>query len=672
MKLGHVFGPACLGLAFLLGACSNSSSDGGLLNDDGTSTGGSSAKYLVALDGPDCVEPGVTATGYKATVTTRSGAIAKGVYVALAALTDPSDPTSSAGVLRATKPDGGTRLNGADTNDSGVVSFSYTPPLDTIRQSVALTLTATAKVNDASAGDADLSIELAPASTPVVTVSGPKGAKGVRVPSGSLSVESGELASDFVVFVKGSGSGCAAGRALSGATLAVTPKLTAASTRLVQETTALDGSGSFDYVAPTVTVATKDELSVVATYAGVESDPVVYALTVAPPPAPDATAVTISGPSSASPGQAQTGYTALVQTVGADGARVAVQNAKVAVSLSDGGTVTQIANASGLRGVTDAFGKVAFSITPKSSSTASSSIVVTAKVDTTNNTALTSSCALTASRCSGTFDVFVQPDSFSFTSPVFGASGTVGEANAVPLTFAWTTAGDTGASAGVAGCVNLSAAFTGSGTSSYLLRINGDNVPPSQTRMVKLNASGAFQVPVAVLSDRSGFVQVTATENRGCVSTSPPTVSGSLTASTGVQFIDVICETTSDGRNCVDLTAPLRVLSSPDAGGNQRKVDLTFSVLNSAYAPVDGAQVLFSIVTPAKAGDPNERVFPGGGTTNSSGIATSQYYIPTFSPALTSTDVVPVEVQACVRKVATSSDPTAQVCSTRRIEIVGP
>jgi hypothetical protein len=90
------------------------------------------------------------------------------------------------------------------------------------------------------------------------------------------------------------------------------------------------------------------------------------------------------------------------------------------------------------------------------------------------------------------------------------------------------------------------------------------------------------------------------------------------------------------------------------------------------FGPIDGAQVLFSIVNPASPGDINERVFPGGGTTNVNGIASSQYYIPTFTPPLTEDDVRTVDLRACVRKSPSNSDPEAQVCSTRRVEIVGP
>jgi hypothetical protein len=654
MNLATALRGASVIAALLLGACGSSSDDGGGLLDGGDGSGtGSSSKYNVVLDGPDCVEPGVTASGYTATVTTISGAVAKNVFVAITAAAG----TASAGTIRATTPEGTTRLGGANTDTTGVVPFTYTPPSDTIRDSVAVTITAAVKVSDATAGTTDYPIELHPTTKPVVSVQGPENASGVRQSSGSVTAASGALLPDFIATVSRPASGCGTGGRISGASIAVTPTLTAASVRLVDTTTLIDGTAAFDYIAPTVTVATLDTLSIVATYNGVASDATTFKLTVAPPPDPDTTTVTISGPSTASASQTQTGYTALVQSVAADGTKLARPNTALNFTLSDGGTVTPAANASGQIGVTDSFGKVTFTVTPKSSTTANQNITITAAADTTTDSTLKTSCALTGSVCSGTFKVTVQPDVFKFTAPIYGASGTVGELNAVPLTFQWVSS----SGVGVAGCVNLTATFTGSGSTTNLLKINGGS--PTATAQLLLGSDGAFQVPVKVLSDRAGTVQVTAANCSGGTS-------GTLTATTAVQFIDEICETTTDGRNCVDLQAPLRTLASPDASGNQRSVALTFTVLNAAYAPVNGAQVLFSLVTPAASSDPNERVFPGGGTTSASGTAASAYYVPTLN--LTSGQTVDVDVQGCVRKNATGSDPSGTVCSTRRIQIVGP
>lgn len=663
MNLGQALRGCSLIATLLLAACGSSGDDSsGLLDDDGSSSGGgSSSRYLIEIAGPDCVEPGVTATGYTATVTRPSGAVAPEVFVALSATINGT----ASGTIRATLPDGKTRLNGGDTNAAGVLPFSYTPPSDAIRNSLAVTITGTVQVDGVARGSEEYPIELQPTTVPTVRLQGPKNASGARQASGTVTAASGELLPDFLITVTRPASGCGTPGPISGATISVTPTLADAAVRLVDDASLIDGTAAFDYVAPTVEERTAEVLSVTASINGVTSNPATFSLAVAPPPDPAKTLVTVSGPSSGSAGRQQTGYTATVTSVAADGTRVARENTQLSITLSDGGSVTLTPDANGLVGVTDRFGQVKFAITPKTSTASNSSLTISAAAVTTGDAVLASSCALTGSVCTGTQSVAVQPDAFQFTAPVFGSAGTVGQPNAVPLAFQWATA----SGAGVAGCVNLSATFQGSGTSTFLLEINGDPVPAAQSRVVQLGSNGQFQVPVRVYSDRSGFVQVSATENRSCAASG---TSGTLTASTGVQFVDEICETTSDGRNCVDLTAPLRTLSSPDASGAQRSVALTFSVLNSAFAPVDGAQVLFSVVSPAAPNDPNERVFPGGGTTNASGVASSLYYVPTFSPALTDADLRTVDVRACVRRNATSSDAASQVCSTRRIEIVGP
>lgn len=657
-------GAAVSAALLLLGACGSSSDDTGLLNPSDPGSGAS--KYIVTLDGPDCVEVGSTATGFTAKLTTASGGLGKNVYVALTATVGDTD----AGTIRATKPEGGTTIGGANTSALGVVPFTYTPPTDAIRNPVVVTLTGTAKVDDADAGTAKMLLSLEPGAGPSVRVQGPlaEGSTTVRASSGQVEADPGELVPDFLVTASRTTSSCAGAGPLSGASITVTPTLVGAKARLVDAATLLDGTAAFDYIAPSsVTALTTDTLTVKVT-SGASSTTQTFDVVVNPTPPPSTVRVRVSGPTTVSPNVSQAGYTATVESVDAEGTVIASEATKLAITLSDGGAVTLTPNAEGLRGVTDANGKVGFSITPLTSTTANRSIVLTAKVDTTNSSALTAACALATSTCTQTLDLLVQPDVFSFTSPIYGAQGTVGEPNAVPLSFRWATAAGTG----VPGCVNLSASFQGSSTSPYLLKINGDPVPATQTRVVKLGSDGGLQVPVSVLSDRSGFVLVTATENRACGAST--VTSGTLTASTGVQFVDEICVTTSDGRNCVDLQAPLRTLSSPDASGVQRTVNLTFTVLNNAYQPVDGAQVLFNIVTPANgASTSNERIFPGGGTTSASGVATSQYYVPTFTPALTATDVRTVDVQACVRRfTSTGTDTGALVCSTRRIEIVGP
>ena len=106
MNLGQALRGCSLIATLLLAACGSSGDDSsGLLDDDGSSSGGgSSSRYLIEIAGPDCVEPGVTATGYTATVTRPSGAVAPEVFVALSATINGT----ASGTIRATLPDGRT------------------------------------------------------------------------------------------------------------------------------------------------------------------------------------------------------------------------------------------------------------------------------------------------------------------------------------------------------------------------------------------------------------------------------------------------------------------------------------------------------------------------------------------------------------------------------------
>lgn len=649
----------CAALALLLAACGSSSDDdtGGLLDDGGGSGGGDTPRtYTLAIDGPVCIEPGTTASGFTVTATADDEP-AGGVFIDI----DVVAGDQAIGTVRATTPEGSTRIGGANSDASGVVPFTVTAPTDDISNPVQLTIVATAKNAGADAGQADYDLTLEPSTPPRVQVQGPTDpATGARLGSGQVEVQSGELAGPFLVTVMRGSGGCGAAGALRGATVAVTPQLAAAAISYENEgVTLVDGTEKFDYIAPAVSARTVDTLSVVASAAGTASMPVSFNLAVLPPPPPPSVRVTVSGPTTVAPSQTQPGYTARVETVETgETAGQARQGTRLTVTLSDGGEVIQEPNDLGTIGQTGSDGLLHFSVKPKSTTAANQTIVISAKVETVGDSAATTACALASSRCTGTLDVRVQPDVFDFTAPEYGVQGIVGEPNAVALQFQWqTTVGEP-----VPACVNLSAVFQGSGSSPYLLKINGDPVPSTQTRQVRLNANGVFQVPVAVFSDRSGFVEIRATENRSCAST---TTSGALTASTGVQFVDEICEVADNGQNCVDLTAPLRVLTSPDESGEQRTADLTFKVLNRAYQPVDGRQVTFAITDPAHAGDPNERVFPGGGTTNASGIATSEYFIPSL--LLAAGEVATVRVQACVRNIDGEDD---VVCSEREIEIV--
>lgn len=427
-------------------------------------------------------------------------------------------------------------------------------------------------------------------------------------------------------------------------------------------TTGADGSLLIDYVAPS---AITEEGSATLTASGTVDGRALtgsYRILLVPPTPPSAPVLTLTGPGEASPGIERTGYVARLQRL--DG--TAVQGTTVNLSATNG-TVTVYEAGTPRPGVTalatDATGKLSFSLTPSSSLSSDTTAVITGTV--ASGQALSTECSSNADAvCSRSSNVTVRKDRFQFTAPLYGAAVAVGAANAQALNFAWQTADGSS----VAECVDLSVSFTGAGDASYGLIVGSDPTPQTQKRRAQLNASGAFSTPISVYSDRSGFLEITARENRGCVATA----SGPLTATTGVQFFDEVCGTASDGRNCVDLSAPVRVLTSPDSSGAQRTATLTLDVRNNAYQPIDGAPVSFTITSPVScAGALNERVFPGGGTTNANGTATTQYFVPNFSPQLANGTSCQVEIQGCVRG-RSGSDPDAVFCSTRTVIVQQP
>ncbi|MES2886039.1 MAG: hypothetical protein V4709_14630 [Pseudomonadota bacterium] len=435
-------------------------------------------------------------------------------------------------------------------------------------------------------------------------------------------------------------------------------------------TTGAEGDVTADFIAPntvsaaqavTVTAsATIDERAITSTG---------YVVQLTPPEPAAAPVLTLTGPVEATPGAERTGYIATLARVDGTAVQGATLNFAAAtgtIAVFEGGV-----RRPGLTSLkTDAAGRVAFSFTPSADAAADSTVVLNATVA-EDQGQISADCESNADAvCAASRNVTIQSDDFQFTGPAFGTSVTVGNPNAEPLAFRWQTA----AGAGVPECIDLAATFRGAGNAQFGLIVGDDPTPQTQIRRVQLNASGNLANSIRVYSDRSGFLEITARENRGCAATA----SGALTASTGVQFVDEICTTSADGRNCVDLAAPLRVFASPDASGAQRSASLTLDVRNAAYQPVDGAQVTFTILSPANAGDPNERVFPGGGTTDANGLASSRYLVPTFNPPLDpddpddpadTFDIRTVDIEGCVRGQS-GGDTEAKVCSTRRIEIV--
>ncbi|MDP3856858.1 MAG: hypothetical protein Q8Q73_03750 [Stagnimonas sp.] len=482
-------------------------------------------------------------------------------------------------------------------------------------------------------------------------------------PSGTIALTPGDIGSFVVRALDGLGNAApgtvvSLSSAPSNVGRIVIPSNPGASSAI----TGADGSITADFYAP-ATIAANQTVTITA-QATVDGRALssTYSILLTPSAPEAAPVLSLSGPASAAPGAETTGY--LAKLVRVDG--TAVQGTVLSFSATNG-SVTVYEGGTARPGVsslqTDATGTVAFSLTPSSALTADTTAVITATV--ASGQPLSGECSGTADAvCTASRNVSVPQDSFEFTAPSFGTSVLVGNPNAQTLSFSWQTA----LGSPVAECLDLTASFRGAGDASYGLIIGDDTTPQTQIRRVQLNASGEFATAIKVYSDRSGFLEIAARENRGCTATA----SGPLTASAGVQFVDEVCGTTADGRNCVDLGAPIRTLTSPDAGGAQRSAALTLSVLNNAYQPIDGAQVSFAITSPAScAGALNERVFPGGGTTNANGVASSQYFVPNFSPQLANGTTCQVQVQGCVRGQS-GSDPDAVFCSTRTIIIEQP
>lgn len=651
-------------LVLMLSACSDDTPTGGLLNEQNQNNADEpQGEFEIALDGPTCVAAGRVSEEFTATVTDEAGDPVTDTFI----LIEPFFGDEPAGSVTALDPDGRPALGGANTDSRGELIFTYRAP-EELRTEIAVTLEASALVDDEERGDGQIGIRVAAPNPPQLRVQGPiNPTSSTRIPSGSLELDAGELAPGFRVTVSARDGCDGTVRPVRGAGLEIETVLANAVIRQTDTETLLDGTAEFDYLAPAeVSARTRDTITV-QSFNAAGAGEAEYSLFVLPGPPDPFARIRVRGPTSVPAGTEQTGYTATVEQVQIDNSGTEVVTAlpgvKVNLTSSDNGRFDVQTNGEGLRGVTDDFGTVGFSFTPSASGNEAQTITLTAAVGTADNPDAQALCQQADADCSDTIDIQVQADTFQFTAPDFGASGLVGPNNAVPIEIEWRD----GTGAGVTGCVDLSTSFTGASGTSFGLIINEDPVTATQTRRARV-INGTFEQPHALYSDRSGFVTVTATDNRDCENNP----SDQLEATNGVQFQDEICTTTSDGRNCVDLQAPLRVLSSPDEAGEQRTANLTFEVRNNAFQPVDGAQVTFTIVTAASPGNPNERVFPGGGTTNGSGVATSRYFVPQFNPPLAEDEVRNVDVRACVRRIAADGSDNGQVCSTRRIQVVAP
>ena len=339
--------------------------------------------------------------------------------------------------------------------------------------------------------------------------------------------------------------------------------------------------------------------------------------------------LTLTGPADASPGTERVGFRATLKQ--SDGT-TAIPAQLLTLTSDAGGTftvrngTTQVTNASS--GTTNSSGQVQFSYTPPSTIVSDRAVRITV---TAENIVDASGEPLTQF-----IDVIVHADTFLFTQPEFGASVSVGTANAESLQFEWRNSQQAGGAA-VEGRVCLQADGTG-----FLITNNDFNSRSrSQSVMTSMASDGDFAVPVSVFSEDAGAVNITAAD----CSTS------ARKATIKIQFVDEPCDS-----GCTNLTvAPSSVAQSPDGGGNQRKVRLTFEVLNERFEPAEGVKITFTLVTRISGGR-DEKVFPGGGATDSDGIATSEYFVPASAGT--------AEVKACAARAS-----GAPVCETRTIKV---
>lgn len=568
-------------------------------------------------------------------------------------------------------PVGGRRT----TDGDGAIGFTYNAPSPTTDTTAIIT--ATASVSGQSI-KADFPVRVTIPGTPRLTLRGP-----ADEPSGRVEVQpDGIVAGLGAVFLDG------AGEPLVDRDITLT---TDRGTLAIADDSSnrTDSSGQirFDYTAP-ATIPSRSRATITARASADGSTLTsTYQLTLVPTPPAAAPQLTLAGPSEASPAQKRTGYSATF--VRADSQ--SIEGAPIRLTTSNG-TIAIVENGAERPGLstgrTDAFGRIGFVFTPASGST-NTTAQIAASYDssaTGASTELTNQCQ-SISTCAATLNVTIPADTFRFVAPTFGAEVPVGVTNAATLSFNWLNASGTG----VASCIDLDASFQGSSNAPYGLVVGSDPTPRTQVRRVQLNSSGQIQTRVAIYSDRSGFVTITARENRQCLEAGGG--SSGLSASTGVQFVDE----PGSANNHVDLDAPLKVQESSDAG-DQRRVTVTLDVRNNAYGVLDGEQVLFCLAagpttvrtttgvapnqtttttTTSRSIDVNERVFPGGGTTSSEGKATTQYFVPALN--LTNTTdatgngtvaTASVDISGCVRRNSCSTSNDGQVCSTRRVQIV--
>lgn len=626
------------------------------------------------------VVAGKSQAGFRLRLTDGAGRPLGGKTVSVRPRISGSSPSTAAGTVT---------LSRTATALDGTINFSYTAPRPATQSDtpiligVSTTFRPSTESTTSETITSDYALTVVSRGLPKLVLRGPS-----DEPSGRIDVVADNIVAGLsATFTDG------LGEPITAQELTLTPSI--GTLRIADDSsTATDSNGQirFDYFAP-ATVTARSRATITARGSADGSNITsTYLLNVLPIPADAAPRLTLTGPTEASPAQKRVGFTA--SFVRQDGQ--AIEGAPISFTTT-GGTVGIIENGverPGLStGTTDSFGRISFTLTPASTA-ADTTARITAGLGSGASSSLSQQCQSSGS-CTAALNVTVRADTFRFLSPVFGTNVTVGVPNAQPLSFRWQDS----AGAGVPACIDLDASFTGSSNAPFGLIVSTDPTPRTQIRRVQLNASGEIQTGVSVYSDRSGFVNITARENRNCLEAGG--TSTGLSATTGVQFVDE----PGTANNHVDLDAPLKVQESSDTG-SQRRATVTLNVRNNAFGVLDGEQVLFCIsdrtistttttsntsTTPptttsttsapqSRAENQNERVFPGGGTTNSEGIATTQYFVPLLNltnnstvngtTTTTTTQTAGVVISGCVRRASCTQSNDGQVCSTRNVQIV--
>lgn len=337
--------------------------------------------------------------------------------------------------------------------------------------------------------------------------------------------------------------------------------------------------------------------------------------------------LTLTGPSDASPNIEAKSFLAILKQ--GDGT-TAIPAQTLTFKSDKPGGIFKVNDAAATSGSTNGRGELLFSYTPSKAIAEDTPVVLTVTSEYADADGVMIARTITLN---------VRADVFRFSAPDFGTSAALGVDNAEPLHFQWANAEEAGG-AFVAGCLKLT--LDASKDKAYLFTDNDPNTRKQSFQLSTSSGDGDFTRPVSVYSESADPVEITATD---CSI-------ASHTAKVSIEFVDEPC--TAVG--CVNLsTASGTVAQSPDTNMTQRRVLLTSTVFNADNEPAEGVKLSFKILTAVGSGPSyREKVSPPGGTTNSEGVASTEYFVPDNTGT--------AKIQACAARA--SGDP---VCETVNI-----